>query len=98
MMQPPYQSMHPMQMSYPMAYNTMPAYMPREHTLYIGDLEESITHEIIYSYLMQFGIISHLKIMYDAQTNRSRGFAFVTYSNQQDGTIFFSNFKLKEPN
>ena len=80
---------------YPMAYPQQHAQYPmyqqysqnlgKEVVLYIGDLEPSITHEIIYHYLIQFGIISNLRLMYDAQTNRSRGFAFVTYANQQDG-------------
>lgn len=67
------------------SYGYPSQYMGKENILYVGDLEESITHETLYNFFIKFGALSNLRLMYDSQTNRSRGFAFVTYANAQDG-------------
>lgn len=53
-------------------------------TLYIGDLEEQITEEMLYSVFIKFGPIFSLRVMKDFQTKKSRGFGFVSYYNLQD--------------
>lgn len=63
-------------------------------TLYIGDLEEHISEEILYPYFLKFGHIFSLKVMRDKFQRKSRGFAFITYYNIKDG-IFPSFFSLK---
>ena len=56
-------------------------------TLYIGDLEDQITEEMLYSIFIKFGPIFSLRIMKDMNSKKSRGFGFVSYYNVSDGTI-----------
>jgi len=48
-------------------------------TLYIGDLEDSITEEILYKFFNRFGSIFSIKVMRDSNKKVSRGFAYVSF-------------------
>jgi RNA recognition motif-containing protein len=58
--------------------------LKKSHTLYIGDLEKQIDESMLYSIFSQFGQIQSLRIMKDLSSKLSRGFAFVTYGNQEE--------------
>ena len=54
----------------------IPAQRP---SLYVGDLEEQITEELLYNFFSKFGHIYSLKIMRDIHNKKSRGFAFIQF-------------------
>lgn len=69
-------------------FNMQPAASTRNYsTLYIGDLEEQITEEMLYSVFIKFGPIFSLRVMKDFHTKKSRGFGFVSYYNVVDGNF-----------
>lgn len=57
----------------------------RGFEVYVGDLDPSVTEQLLYNSFARFGMISSIKIMRHIVTHRSRGFGFVTFFNQQDG-------------
>ena len=60
-------------------------------TVYIGDLEEQISEELLYPYFSRFGgQIYSLKVMRDRTTRKSRGFGFITFYNQKDGNFSYN--------
>ena len=54
-------------------------------TLYVGDLEEQITEEMLYNYFSKFGNIYSVRVMRDIHYKKSRGFAFITFYDTKDG-------------
>ena len=67
-------------------------------TLYIGDLEEQISEELLYPYFSKFGPIYSLKVMRDRYLRKSRGFGFLSYYNQKDGILSIFSIKFKYAN
>ena len=61
-------------------------------TLYIGDLDEQVSEDMLYSVFLKYGQIFSLKIATDLN-KKSRGFAFITYLNKTDGINFRGYFK-----
>jgi len=53
-------------------------------TLYIGDLEEQITEEMLYNFFSKYGIIFSVKVMRNIHNKRSRGFAFLSFYQTKD--------------
>lgn len=53
-------------------------------TLYVGELEEQINEEILYSYFSQYGPIIMVRVMRDATQKFSRGFGYVSFVNQHE--------------
>jgi len=47
-------------------------------TLYVGDLEDRVTEEMLYQHFVKYGDIHNVKIIKDAN-KKSRGFGFVSY-------------------
>ena len=67
-------------------FSSIPVQTARTYsTLYIGDLEEQITEEMLYSVFIKFGPIFSLRVMKDFNSKKSRGFGFVSYYNVTDG-------------
>lgn len=62
-------------------------------TLYIGDLDDQITEEMLYLRFSKYGQIFTLKIARDV-AKKSRGFAFVTFYQKSDGTFPFFDFNF----
>lgn len=52
--------------------------------LYVGELDASVTEEILYNSFSKFGRINSLKVMRHIVTGASRGFAFINYMNPHD--------------
>ncbi|GMH88739.1 hypothetical protein TrST_g6193 [Triparma strigata] len=52
--------------------------------LFVGGLDSKVTQADFYMYFIQFGEIIDSVVMFDKETNRSRGFGFVTYSKKED--------------
>ena len=57
----------------------------RGFEVYVGDLDPSVTEQLLYNSFAQFGMISSVKIMRHIVTHKSRGFGFVTFFHQSDG-------------
>ncbi|KAI4897305.1 hypothetical protein NFI96_024669, partial [Prochilodus magdalenae] len=56
----------------------------RPGKLFIGGLNTETTEKALEGYFSKFGRISEVLLMKDRETNKSRGFAFVTYENPGD--------------
>lgn len=52
--------------------------------LYIGSLHFNITEEMLRGIFEPFGKIEGIQILRDPETNRSRGYGFVTFHNSED--------------
>lgn len=52
--------------------------------LYVGGLSWDTTDDLLKSTFEQYGEISEAKVITDRDTNRSRGFGFVTFEKDDD--------------
>ncbi|GAB4822689.1 hypothetical protein N2152v2_009735 [Parachlorella kessleri] len=71
-------------------YRSPRTYPPRpdvNKTIYVGNLrydtEEKTVHDWFEKY---YGPVSHVKMIYDKETGRSKGFCFVSFEDEQDAT------------
>jgi polyadenylate-binding protein len=55
-----------------------------QHALYVGDLDESITEDTLYTHFSKYGPIFYIKLARDPITKRSKGFAYVNFHNPRD--------------
>jgi len=55
-----------------------------QRELYIGDLDDSVTEEILFANFNQFGKITQLKIMKHIVTFKTRGFGFIGFSRHEE--------------
>lgn len=58
---------------------------PNCYRVYVGSLNVNLTEEMLRSVFEPFGEILRLELMRDRVTNVSRGYAFITYANIEDG-------------
>lgn len=58
---------------------------PNCYRVYVGGLNVNLTEEMIKLVFEPFGPIVRLELMKDRVTNVSRGYAFITYANEEDG-------------
>ena len=67
----------------PNQFNQRP---PQSNTssLYVGNIEKSVTEPLLFQLFIPFGEISSLRIMKDKYTKVSRGFGFVNYKREED--------------
>ncbi|XP_051506192.1 RNA-binding motif protein, X chromosome isoform X2 [Myxocyprinus asiaticus] len=56
----------------------------RPGKLFIGGLNTETSEKVLEAYFSKFGRIAEVLLMKDRETNKSRGFAFVTYENPGD--------------
>ena len=52
--------------------------------IYVGNLSYDTKEDALESFFSQYGQISETKLITDRDTGRSKGFAFLTFDNQQD--------------
>ncbi|GAB2298967.1 hypothetical protein Dimus_033043 [Dionaea muscipula] len=55
----------------------------RTKKIFVGGLPSSITESEFKRYFDQFGIITDVVVMYDHNTQRPRGFGFITYDSEE---------------
>lgn len=56
----------------------------REATLYVGDLSDHVTDDILLELFMQVGPVVHVNIPRDRITNRTNGYGFVEFRTEED--------------
>jgi RNA recognition motif-containing protein len=54
--------------------------------LFVGGLSWDTTEDGLRAAFEQFGELQDVKVVTDRETNRSRGFGFVTFANDNDAT------------
>ncbi|SPP90040.1 RNA-binding protein 39 isoform X2 [Drosophila guanche] len=68
--------------------NATPAFQPKSHVgpmrLYVGSLHFDITEEMLRGIFEPFGKIDAIQLIMDTETNRSKGYGFITYHNAED--------------
>jgi RNA recognition motif-containing protein len=52
--------------------------------LFVGGLSWGTDNDSLLAKFEQYGAVTEAKVIFDRETDRSRGFGFVTYSNDQD--------------
>ena len=76
---------------------TEQAFMPGAgNTMYLGGLAPSITAEVVEGMLSTFGPILNIEIPIDETTRSHRGFAFVTFSEEDDCKEAIANVDKSE--
>ena len=55
------------------------------YNLFVGGLPFSTTEDELKAIFSEHGTVSSVKIPLDRETNRSRGFAFVEFENEEEG-------------
>lgn len=55
----------------------------RTKKIFVGGLASSVTESDFKTYFDQFGIITDVVVMYDHNTQRPRGFGFITYDSEE---------------
>uniref|UniRef100_A0A7S0NNC4 RRM domain-containing protein n=1 Tax=Micromonas pusilla TaxID=38833 RepID=A0A7S0NNC4_MICPS len=65
-------------------------------TLYVGGLEEQVTTAILHAAFIPFGPIKDVDIPMDHQTQKHRGFGFVTFEETEDAAEAMDNMHNAE--
>ncbi|MCX7121947.1 MAG: RNA-binding protein [Gammaproteobacteria bacterium] len=52
--------------------------------IYVGNLSYNTTEDELRDHFSQYGSIDEVKLIIDFSTGRSKGFAFISYSSDQD--------------
>ena len=55
-----------------------------QNKLYVGNLPFSATQSDVEAAFSAYGELDEVRVITDRDTGRSRGFAFVTFANEQD--------------
>ena len=67
-----------------------------EVKLYVGNMTFDTTEEQLRTMFTEFGPVVAVDVIRDRDTGNSKGFAFITMSNQADASKAISNFNGKE--
>lgn len=55
-----------------------------QQNLFVGSLAYATTEDSLKAFFEQVGPVASARVMTDRETNRSRGFGFVTFENEAD--------------
>ena len=64
----------------------------RGFEVFVGNLDEQVTDEMLYNFFASCGVITSVKIMMHIVTRKSRGFGFVNFARREDA--LFAQEKL----
>lgn len=61
-----------------------PLYPETEYKLFVGNLAWSVTSETLTQAFQEYGNLVGVRVLYDGETGRSRGYGFVSYSTKSE--------------
>lgn len=64
--------------------------------VYVGNLSWNTTEEELANQFATFGTVQEAKVIYDRETNRSKGFAFVTFATADEANKAVSEMDQQE--
>ena len=65
-------------------------------SLYVGNLPYETTEDDLKQLFSEYGNVSDVKVIIDRETNRSKGFGFVTMENESDNDSAIQNLDGRE--
>jgi peptidyl-prolyl isomerase E (cyclophilin E) len=65
-------------------------------TIYVGNLPETVTEQMIQAFFSPFGHIKDVKIPIDHVSERMRGYAFVEFDEREDAVAAIDNYDQTE--
>jgi RNA recognition motif-containing protein len=69
-----------------------------EIKLYVGNMAQQTTEQDLRTMFSEAGTVGSVNVITDRQTGKSKGFAFVTMSNQAEAEKAISLFNAKDVN
>lgn len=68
----------------------------QKQNLFIGSLAYATDDDGLKAFFEQIGPVEYARVMTDRETNRSRGFGFVTFANEEDNQKAVDELNGKE--
>ncbi|KAK6038889.1 hypothetical protein COOONC_23606 [Cooperia oncophora] len=66
--------------------------MAGRHSVYVGNLPYQTTEEQIGNYFSQAGNVTNVKIVYDRETGRAKGFGFCEFADEAGAANAVNSF------
>lgn len=68
----------------------------RGFEVYVGNLDEQVSEQMLYNFFAPYGIITSVKVMRHIVTRKSRGFGFVNFAKKEDALLAEENLNGKK--
>lgn len=67
-----------------------------KRTIYVGNLPEGVTEQMLFAFFNTFGEIKSVQIPIDHVTEKQRGFGFVEFDEIEDAAAAIDNYDQTE--